>query len=94
MSDIKQNDGAVHKILLYDRKALRVSGIVDVISFDDTEVSLKTLCGELIIEGEELHISVLETSRGEVEVDGYIQSLNYYDTSVGEKKSKFRRFGK
>ncbi len=94
MSDIKQNDGVVHKILLCDRKTLTMSGIVDVISFDDTEVSLKTLCGELIIEGEELHISVLDTSRGEVEVDGHVQSLNYYDTSVGEKKSRFGRFGK
>ena len=68
MADISKDERDTHELVLYDRKTLNMSGIVEVISFDDVSVSLKTKCGELYVEGTELHISALDTVKGAVSV--------------------------
>ena len=40
-----------HRLVLLDRKALELSGVRDVVSFDETNVVLETVCGMLAIEG-------------------------------------------
>lgn len=89
MADIKSNESTAHELRLTDRRTLNMNGVNEVISFDDSSVVLKTVCGELVIEGTELHISALDTARGAVAVDGNIQSIVYYDVKTGERRSRF-----
>ena len=73
---------------LTTRKQLEVNGIIDVIRFDDQTVVLQTVCGELTVEGSSLKISVLDTEKGIVSLDGQVDSI-YYSDDTKEVKRKF-----
>jgi len=94
MADIKPADTKEHLVTLKNRRSLTMNGVLEVISFDESSVIMKTVCGELVIEGDELHISELDTSNGVVAVDGCVESLTYYESKTNEKKSRFGRFYK
>ena len=59
---IKQN----HNIILENRRSLSISGITDVDSFDEKEISLYTQMGELSIKGRELHIDAMSVETGDI----------------------------
>ena len=84
--NFKDDTRSAHKIVIDCRKRIDITGVRDVLSFDETEVTLHTTAGELIIEGKELSVTTLDTDRGVVIVDGRIDSL-YYSTT-DEKKSR------
>ncbi|MCK8827512.1 sporulation protein YabP [Natroniella acetigena] len=65
------------KIELVDRKLLNLTGIIEVVNFNEIKISLKTNLGTLIIIGEELHISQLDLDSSKLVVDGYIKELKY-----------------
>ncbi len=69
----------VHNIILEDRRALTVSGVSDVDSFDEEVVMLFTELGELTIRGSDLHMNKLNVETGEVNIEGSISSLSYQD---------------
>ena len=48
-----------HKIVLGNRKSGSITGVLDVISFDITEVLLETEQGMLNIKGKDLHVNRL-----------------------------------
>ena len=83
-----------HKIILEDRKKLVLSGISDVVSFDDLSVVLDTAGGRLIINGEGLHIQKLCLDTGDVEVEGKVDEMIYEDSQQNQKKSLFGRIVK
>jgi len=66
-----------HKLSLLNRKGCTLTGIVDVLSFDVNEVLLETDQGMLMIRGKELHVNRLSLEKGEVDVDGRVDSLTY-----------------
>ncbi len=66
-----------HSLVLEERKKLTVSGVSDVDNFDEEEIDAYTDLGELIIRGEGLKISHLNTETGELSVEGNISSLSY-----------------
>ena len=74
-------------IKLYMRDKLDISGVVDVTRFDDLCIVLQTVCGELTIDGKNMKISVLDTDRGVVSVDGEIDAMYYSDETKKEKRS-------
>ena len=76
-----------HEIVLISRERLSINGVKEIINFDENEVNLKTICGDLIIEGENIHINVLNISVGDVELTGKISGINYYDINQIEKQS-------
>ena len=94
MADIAKDERNTHSLVLRGRKTLDMDGVVEVISFDDLSVSLKTQCGELYVEGADLHISALDTEKGVVSVSGNINSLSYYDAKTTDRKSRFGIFSK
>ena len=79
MEETRKNEAMPHERLLKGRKNLSVSGVKEVISVDESSVILNTVCGELEIEGDSLHVSALDTARGNVTVDGNISSVVYSD---------------
>ena len=66
-----------HKVLLQNRKSGSFSGIVDVLSFDVAEILLETELGMLLIKGNDLHVNRLSLEKGEVDVEGRIDSIAY-----------------
>ncbi|MDR1564134.1 MAG: sporulation protein YabP [Oscillospiraceae bacterium] len=73
-----------HNLILENRKALTLTGVSDVGSFDDQVIEVKTDLGELVIKGEGLHISKLSLETGDLSVEGEIGQLSY---SYAPKKS-------
>lgn len=76
-----------HQVILEDRRALTVSGVSDVDSFDELTVVIYTDLGELTVKGEGLHINRLNLESGELMLEGQIQSLVY--TEVHSRSGGF-----
>ena len=70
-----------HKVSINGRRTAIITGVNDVLSFDAGEVLLQTEQGILMIRGDELHVNRLSLEKGEVDVDGRIDSLTYSDSS-------------
>ncbi|MDF2870241.1 MULTISPECIES: sporulation protein YabP [Clostridia] len=75
----KQGLQKLHKVSLNARSQAMITGVKDVLSFDAGEVLLETEQGILMIRGNELHVNRLTLEKGEVDVDGKIDSLTYSD---------------
>ena len=85
---------AEHQIVMRGRESLEVRGVTDVISFDEQTVVLNTVCGKLAVDGEALHIHVLNMEQGIVAMDGNVVAISYYESEQEEKESKNGLFGK
>ena len=68
-----------HLVSLSDRRALSVSSVQDVDSFDETAVIIYTELGELTVRGTALHINRLNIETGDLTMEGMIESLTYTD---------------
>ena len=84
---------AYHRLQLEGREKLSVSGVEDVVRFDENCIVTTTSAGTLIITGEELHIGKLSLDGGEMQVDGRIDAVNYEDTEVRQGSFLSRLFG-
>lgn len=80
MEDINSAKQRVHKLMLTNRRTCTINGVVDVLSFDVREILLETDQGMLMLKGDDLHVNRLTLEKGEVDVDGRIDSLAYSDT--------------
>ena len=83
----EKNNGVTksHKVLLINRKNGTFSGVVDVLSFDVSEILLETELGMLLIKGHDLHVNRLSLEKGEVDIEGRIDSFTYSEVkSVGK----------
>lgn len=93
MEDLNSLNRKVHKISMSNRRNANITGVNDVLSFDVKEVLLETEMGMLMMKGEDLHISRLSLEKGEVDVEGKIDSLTYSEQESFVKKSE-SLFGK
>lgn len=66
-----------HKLTMTDRSCLTMTGVSEVISFDDSAVELQTCMGSLTVHGEELQLKNLSVEGGQVEIRGNIAALIY-----------------
>lgn len=68
-----------HTLQLSNRKILALTGISDVISFDETLVTL--LCGEAImsVEGEKMRVLRMNVDSGDLAIEGKINAISYVD---------------
>ena len=66
MEDLNSINKRQHKLMLTNRRTCTISGVNDVL---------------LMIKGNELHVSRLSLDKGEVDIDGRIDSLTYSETA-------------
>ena len=66
-----------HKLTLLQREELTVTGVTEVVCFDDTAIVLKTHQGTLNVEGQELVLKTLSLEGSQVAVSGKISALVY-----------------
>lgn len=79
------NTGVIQNLILENRNKLSISGVLDVLSFDDQVVILETELGLLTVKGENIRINKLSIDTSEVIVEGEISSMNYSDNKNTEK---------
>ena len=71
------NTNIIQNLVLENRKKLSISGVNDVLSFDDQVVIVDTELGLLTVKGENIRINKLSLYTAEVIVEGEISSLSY-----------------
>lgn len=71
------SSGVIQNLILENRGKLSISGVLDVLSFDDQVVILETELGLLTVKGENIRINKLSIDTSEVIVEGDISSLSY-----------------
>ena len=76
-----------HKLTLTNRKAGSFTGVVDVLSFDLNEILLETELGMLHVKGSNLHVNRLVLDKGEADIDGEVESMDYSQLPGAKKKS-------
>ena len=79
----------IQNIILENREKLSISGVLDVLSFDDLIVILETELGLLSIKGENLKINKLSIDTGDVIVEGDIINIGYSDKEIDKKSGSF-----
>lgn len=66
-----------HKVMLSDRKKLTVTGVSEVISFDETAVHMETVQGSLMVHGTGLRLKNLSPEGGQLEITGTVEAMIY-----------------
>lgn len=77
---VSENLQLPHKLTLNERKNLTMTGVTEVISFDDTSVLLHTELGTLEVQGQDLKLKTLSIDGGQVAVEGHICALIYEES--------------
>ncbi|MBP3369129.1 MAG: sporulation protein YabP [Clostridia bacterium] len=80
-----------HEIRLVGREEMNIGGVEEVISFDEETVHLKSVEGELYVEGKDIKIGTLDTDSGTVSLTGRISAMYYANDNGNDKKGFFSR---
>ncbi len=70
----------MHKLTLSERKSLIVTGVTEVISFDDTAVVFHTELGTMVVQGEQLQLKNLSSEGGQIAVEGVVSVISYEES--------------
>ena len=71
-----------HNIIMENREKLSVSGVEDVSGFDENEIIMTTVCGNLVVRGSGLKIDKLTLDSGDVAIQGLITDLSYEEVQM------------
>jgi len=91
IGDKHSTDKAKGEIIMRSRSELDIVGVDEVINFDEEQVHLKSVDGEMMVEGEGIKIDTLDTDRGVVKLKGRVNAI-YYASDPDKAKKGF--FGK
>ena len=95
MNDGKQPINAVkHELSVKDRRILSVSGVKEMLGFDERSVRMQTSGGELLVEGDALRVKTLDPDRGQVTVEGRINALYYPEEELPRREGLWARLFK
>ena len=78
-----------HKLELLNREKGSVTGIQDVVSFDENQMILDTDMGLLTVRGKALHVSRLTLEKGKVDIESFS-----YSSNESRRKSQESFFGR
>lgn len=73
-----------HTIEIDSRKKMRLTGVVDILNFDDETITLLTVMGKLLIKGNELKILSFGNETGDMETNGKINAVVYLNDTKGK----------
>ena len=83
------NTNIIQNLVLENRTRLNISGVLDVLSFDDQIIIVETELGMLTVKGDNLRINKLSIDTSEVIVEGEIISLTYSNKDLDKKNESF-----
>ncbi len=76
-------------IVIKNREKTVVTGVEDILSFDDELVIMQTNLGMLTIKGQELKMNKLNLDNSELIIEGKTCAIAYSDAIDGNKKQGF-----
>ncbi len=82
-----------HNITINNREEMKMTGILDVLSFDEELVICQSDIGVLVLNGINLHVNKLDLDNGVLELTGYVTGLQY-EESHSSSKNKQSLFSK
>lgn len=85
----KKRSPSRHSITIDRRESVSVSGVTDVISFDEESVIGETELGVIIIRGVNLHVNRISLESGELSVSGEIDAVQYENPGAAGKSKSF-----
>src|SRR5574344_913543 len=90
-NQIPQNNNIIQNLILENRGKLTITGVLDVISFDDQIVIVETQLGLLTVKGDDLRINKLSIDSSEVIIEGEIYNLAYSEDNGKKGNSSLLR---
>ncbi len=73
----------LHRLTLDQREKLIVTGVTEVVSFDEDAVVLHTQLGMLTVQGKQLQLKTLSVDGGQLAVEGTVSALSYEQPRQG-----------
>ncbi len=84
-----------HSCVMQNRQTVNLTGIREVVSFDENQVVMDTDLGLLTVKGKDLRVSRLTVEKGEADLEGTVDSLGYSSNEAYRKAGEslfFRLF--
>lgn len=72
-----------HRLTLNERTMLTMTGVTEVLSFDENTIALRTDLGVLQIHGRDLQLKALSQEAGDMMVEGTVSALVYEEPRQG-----------
>lgn len=72
-----ENIATVQNVIIENRKRINISGVKEVISFDDETFLLDTALGKMTLKGENLNMESFNNSTGDLSATGKIYAVVY-----------------
>lgn len=88
VAETKSSSVGKHTLNLAQRQDCKITGVIDVHAFDETNILMETVDGMLAIKGNGLHVSRLNLEKGEADVNGRVDSFAYSDKNTLAKKGE------
>jgi sporulation protein YabP len=73
-------------ITLENRKKMTLDGVLEILSFNDEQILIITVLGDMDIRGEELKMTKLDVQNGDVVITGKISYVVYTSEEKRPKK--------
>lgn len=73
-----------HTFFMEDRKRITLTGVKDILSFDEESVSLITVMGKAVIRGKDIRIDSFGTDSGDMVIDGKFDAVVYLNESASK----------
>ena len=83
-----------HTVMLSERAEVQITGVLEVVSFDESAVLLHTSVGALLLEGAALRVHMLDVEGGRLAVSGEISGLYYSAAHGSDKRARRGIFAK
>jgi len=80
-----------HQLTVTDRQRLFITGVVQVLGYDEEEIVLETTMGILTLKGKNFNITSLSLENGSLEAGGYLHSLDYREEKGTRGQGFLRR---
>ena len=81
-------------LIIESRERLFISGVTDIESFDEEQLLVKTVLGDMIIAGKRFNVKKLNVDSGDLELVGYVISITYREKQQREKGGILKRMFK
>ena len=95
MNESKQTPSAArHEFCVKDRHTMTISGVKEIISFDEQSVRMLTAGGDFAVDGDGLRVKVLDVERGCVSLEGRIDGVSYLEEEPSERRGFWSRLVK
>ena len=90
----EKNKICMQNIFLENRRKLNVTGVLDVLNFDEQLITVETELGVLAVKGSDLKLNRYNLDDTELSIEGEIASMVYEDKVSRKNESLFAKIFK